>query len=747
MDIKHKESIVAFLLTGALLLNGCGLVRKSGEKIAETVSDTTPYYESQLLVLGDEYKDSKEYSFSNVTAQYFCDDYVGISVNAEKQGEDGVRFLEIYDYSGDLITQTDLNALEPGKSLILECMGKTNRGIGAILEDEQSHALSIYIIDTDTWEWQKQVCLEASSLKTSCSPKKLFDTDEDFVFTYDWMDGSYFRTDIVRVTDSGEIVYDRQIESKSPVANAELWDGKLIYQDEIEGYYSLNPDTGETENISMPDDIYSAYKYSSMVVPGGKIIAKEGMQIRQYDLENGSDTIVQDLNYTDYNAYNLCDGWLAYAGQERIVILDLSASRNEESGRCKLIVLTKTDTNPHAGKKILEAATIWGMYPEIGEAQKVYNLADREHFVYITTKYDVDGFQVPDYYQGEPTLADIVTMVTDELAVDIRNGTGPDIVFGLGDTTQLDSEAFLVDLYPYIDGNDGIVRADYLENCFGAFDQDGKLYQIPLTMSVLGILTDKKNAPGAKAGFTFDEYKDLVANKCSGVDPINISNNREMYFRLLYCAMQDQFISQNKLNVDNPEFMALAEYVKDNVIKDGYSSEIDSSDAQWVALYDIYYDMLSLPLYDPDVDLYGAPSYDGRGPMVSVFNTIAVTSCSSDYTAAWQFVKTAIGYEVQRSITGSNPINRAALMDYAKQAVKDANKTYKKMYIDIELGENDIDRYVQMLEKADCAASYDTEVYQVMLEELEPYFEGQKDLESVVSIIQDRAQTVLDERG
>ena len=34
----------------------------------------------------------------------------------------------------------------------------------------------------------------------------------------------------------------------------------------------------------------------------------------------------------------------------------------------------------------------------------------------------------------------------------------------------------------------------------------------------------------------------------------------------------------------------------------------------------------------------------------------------------------------------------------------------------------------------------------IIIEEMPPYFLEQKDLESVVAIIQDRAQTVLDER-
>ena len=43
--------------------------------------------------------------------------------------------------------------------------------------------------------------------------------------------------------------------------------------------------------------------------------------------------------------------------------------------------------------------------------------------------------------------------------------------------------------------------------------------------------------------------------------------------------------------------------------------------------------------------------------------------------------------------------------------------------------------------------SADSAINSILIEEMPAYFLGQKDLDSVVVIIQDRAQKVLDERG
>ena len=41
----------------------------------------------------------------------------------------------------------------------------------------------------------------------------------------------------------------------------------------------------------------------------------------------------------------------------------------------------------------------------------------------------------------------------------------------------------------------------------------------------------------------------------------------------------------------------------------------------------------------------------------------------------------------------------------------------------------------------------DADISKILIEEMPAYFTGQKDLDSVIAIVQDRVQKVLDERG
>lgn len=746
-----KKSIIAISLVCILLINACSISKPTNLKTPDKVSDTAEYYKGHFLVLADQYMNKSKYSYADVTPKYIGDNYVAVSVRTERTQDNEFitdELIELYDYNGDLVLQTDLNEIEPDKSFSEICMGTTKNGISLLLADNNTSYLAMYVFDINSLKWNKLFDLDLSlkDFRKGFFPVKIFEQEDGFAVLYNWLDGNYYKSNIVKLDYKGNVLLNKEIESNSSISNADLWDGSLVYQDEQTGFCTLDLNTGKRQLVQMSSALYDIYKYFGSVVSDGRIIAKDGHEIRQYDIASGTEKVIQDLNYTDYNIYSLYNGYLAYYGKERTVILDLWATRNEASGRCKLIVLDKLDKNPYAGKKVLEVAPIWGITDVLGEAQRAFNQTNKKYFSYITTRYDIKHFKVPDYNKTETTLANQVTLITDQLTVDIRNGIGPDVIIGLGDTNRLDTEEYLVDLNPYINSRDGIDKADYFGNAIDAFSVDGHLYQMPLTINVLGILTDKNNIPAGRSGFSFDQYDAFVRDVCDGIDPISIGNNRESYFRYLFCSMHDLFVSNNTIDVDNDAFRILSKYAKNNISIDGYASGTETSGADWVVLSNIYYDLISTKCIETNSDIFGAPSVDDRGPMITNFNTIAITTCSSDYKSSWSFVKETIGYEAQKASANENPINRAAFYDFAKTAIKDANITLKERYDPRVLDETYIERYITMLEKANCVATFDSEIYQVIIEELQPYYAGDKDLDKVIPVIKNRCQTILNER-
>ena len=616
--------------------------------------------------------------------------------------------------------------------------------MNVLLSDKKDSSVALYSVDNATLSWKKQFDISLKSFRSGFEADCIFEAEDGYIVVYRWLEGSNFKSSVARLDRSGNIIWDIEPGTKTTLYRVNVWNDALLYNDDSNVFYKLDLKTGKEQKIPM-NDALKKYNFDVRILPDGYIVDIIGHEIRQYNLNDNTEEVLLDINYSNINMDDLWQG-LIFAGKNKIITQDFSSSRNEMWGRCKLTVLEKADKNPYAGKKVLEIAPVWGIDKTIGEAQQVFNKNNKDYFAYISTRYDSTFFSLPEYQQEAETLADTVNLITDQLAVDIRNGNGPDIIIGLGDSTQLDSQDFLVNLYPYIDGKNGINKSEYFENAFEAFKSDGKLYQIPLSVHVYGIMTGKANVADGKKGFTFDEYNRFVNETCNGTDPISIGNDRQHYFYYLFCSMKDQFINNGKMNIDNGSFRSLIDYSKNNISETPYSEETEPNGARWIVLSDAYYDLAERPYFNSSSDLYGAPSFDGRGPMMACFNTVAVTSCSSDLNVSWEFVKTAICYDVQKNIAGENPINRAAFNEYAATALKEANITLKERHEGRVLDDSDIGRYVHMLEKAECVASYDTQVYKVMIEELQPYYADKKGIDETIRIITDRCQKVLDER-
>ena len=745
-DILMKTKALIIFMVCVLLLSACSRVKNNSSKTPDVVPETASYYEGHKVVLADEYKDEKKYPSSYIAPKCYLDEYIAVYISANKSSnsESIENYINLYGYNGELKQQTDLSKLENGKSYSSCCIGKSKNGMNVLLKDTKSSVVAFYTVDNETMKWQKQFDVSLKSLKSGFEANKLLETEDGIIVVYDWLEGSIFKSAIAKLDYSGNLIWDVDPSTKNTLFEADIWNGDLLFNDDSFQLYKLDLKTGKEQKIQM-NDALKAYSSNARVLPEGFVVDIIGHEIKQYNLNDNTEEVLFDINYSNINMNDLWQG-LTFVGNNRIITKDYSSSRNEMPGRCKLTILEKAEKNPHAGKKILEIAPIWGIDEIIGETQQVFNKNSKDYYAYISTRYDSEYFSLPEYYQEEETLADTVNLITDQLAVDIRNGNGPDIIIGLGDSTQLDSQDYLVNLYPYIDGKNGINKADYFENAFEAFKSDGKLFQIPLGVHVLGIMTDKANIADGKKGFTFDEYSRFVKETCNGIDPISFGNDRQNYFYFLFCAMHDQFISNNKINVDSAEFRSLIEYSKNSISENCYSDETEANGAKWVVLSDVYYDLVEHPCYDPSYDIFGAPSADGRGPMMTCFNTIAITACSSDLNVSWEFVKTSIGYDAQKTIFGENPINRAAFNKYAKTALKEANITLKERHESRVLDDSVIDIYVHMLERAECVASYDTQVYKVIIEELQPYYADKKGIDETVKIISDRCQKVLDER-
>jgi len=430
----------------------------------------------------------------------------------------------------------------------------------------------------------------------------------------------------------------------------------------------------------------------------------------------------------------------------------------------QIIELTKADRNPHAGKTVLTLNAEW-IDENTGKAIEVFNKTSEEFFIEVTNRYQGNGnswFEdgVYEMDEDEQQLYNLNSAAArnNEIAMDIMNGDGPDILFNTFNCDSLNNSEYLVDLTPYISNLDS---NDYFTNIIEGSKTGDAVYQLPVTFAINGIFTDAENAGSSGIGFTLDEYHTFVKTTLNGTDIIPLG--QAFYFTFLFSSMSDTFISDGKADFTGPEYKELADYVKNYVPEKSSSIENIPWEVSQVAEYGMgCYGIGSLfQKYNEQIKnptILGIPSIDGRGPMFSTFSSVAISAKAANINACAEFVKLLLSDEIQKDYALDDyfVLNRNSFREAAETAIVYYNNGGQRFHSGNRMSmlingepftDKDIDNVERIILSCSTLEKSDADICKILVEEMPPYFLDQKDLDSVIKIAQDRAQKVLDERG
>ena len=433
--------------------------------------------------------------------------------------------------------------------------------------------------------------------------------------------------------------------------------------------------------------------------------------------------------------------------------------------------ITKASTNPNAGKTVLELYATNGYVDQtISEAIVRFNETNKEYFIEVTGRYTADGvyYYMPDDSQDDVSnemLQDNISL-NDKLAMDIMNGIGPDILIFTDDMGRLNNSNNLADLSMYLGELD---QDKYFTNVINAAKTDGKLYQLPVTFGIEGIHTDSGNAGASGLGFTTKEYEEFLYGPLNGYDLDQAG--QAYYFANLFNAMSDKFIANGKVDFSGPEFAELAEFVKNNVREKAPTMDSDEmsnekrfqndSTARLVEYASIVMYLSGVNDMKGSRAILGIPSSDGRGPMLTTILSVAVSAQAVNVEACAEFAKLLLSDEIQTKYAVSDHFtvnrevykkNEGLILDYCNGARGNQefgidHRTFEPVKNRMKFTEDDMSYLENIILNCSHFNSSDASVNIILIEEMPPYFLGQKDLNSVIKIAQDRAQKVLDERG
>lgn len=365
------------------------------------------------------------------------------------------------------------------------------------------------------------------------------------------------------------------------------------------------------------------------------------------------------------------------------------------------------------GKQTLHIAAANGSL-ELDDLVKQFNRAHR------------DCVAVIDYYPEN---------AYDRLCTEMMAGDGPDVL----DLTCLSlplNSSYLVDLYPYIDADPDLDRDMFVPTVISSLELNGQLTSLPAAFVVL-TMTARVADVGERTDWTIEELQNLWEQRTDDIFLMSGWMDRHNFLSWLATLTTGDFIDweNSTARYDSEDFIRQLQFCETLSDYMEYNDEIaekpclaEFEDVQnLVRVNGIRYN------YKEDFTYIGFP---GDGEYGSFFDVnqlhFAISANSDKKELAWEFIRLALTKKNQEMICDSWQLP-------IRQDVMDAR-------IETVVGNvSDRQRFRQLIQKPLRFTSWNDTIHQIVTEEGEAYFSGQRTVEETAERIQNRVTLFLSE--
>lgn len=337
--------------------------------------------------------------------------------------------------------------------------------------------------------------------------------------------------------------------------------------------------------------------------------------------------------------------------------------------------------------------------------------------------------------------------------IDIATGTGADIICSdaMTDPWNYVAGGLLEDLSPYMERS-GVTEEAYFPSAFRSWIKDGKVYGVNLSLLPTGIWLSEDLLGGREV----PDVETLVQKMLEYDGDKKWWWDSSWILHYLIRGSEDMWglIDWEKGSCDftGELFTNMLRAAK----KHGgdYSNKDEDCLADWVGYG---YEAENSPEYmeqEKKVPV-GFLFDDGAHPLVNEYGTIGISSSSSCKEGAWEFLRLMLGETPQMNVVtkftvlrGAGPANRAAFKKLAAQTEKEAERGSIGVYRNDVPVVYDINRraaVIATLEDARFAPINTSDIQDIILTEADAYFCGDKSVEEVCKVIQNRVKLYLDE--
>lgn len=512
---------------------------------------------------------------------------------------------------------------------------------------------------------------------------------------------------------------------------------------------------------NLPPNCYNAKIAAG---PNGGILLNGSESLFEYDLE--TKTYKELLGWLDCDmnpdyvqrAYGMENG-------------DILVYYEEWTGNApSLILLKKTAASEVVKKEVLTLGCM-GLSQDIQSAVVDFNKSNEQYKIEVTDYTASIDWSIAD----ENAYSDAQTRFLN----DIITGNGPDL-FLAGDVNlaQFVEKGIIEDLTPYLEASKVLNRDDLFASILNAMTMDGVLCSIPTSFNVSG-LVGRASEIGDKKGWTVDELMAYLAQHPDAKWLSYANPSLVLQYSLMFDM--DSYINweTGECSFDTPEFKKVLELAAGYY---GIEPNYDSSLPKQLANHEVLMDTLGMStitdyqvtklMFGEPITIIGFPTADGEGGIAASMNSSLCINASSEHKdVAWSFIESTLTEEALKDsmFMWGIPINKNVFDEQLKEAmtptyetdmegnqVLDENgnpieiSTHSYGWDDVTFDiyaatEEDADAVMEIINRVDTVASYDEQLMNIVFEEAESYFAGQKSVDEVADIIQSRVKIYVNE--
>ena len=525
--------------------------------------------------------------------------------------------------------------------------------------------------------------------------------------------------------------------------------------------------------VALPNDAYNLY------AGGGDydLYYNSGINLYGYDAATGESTKL--LNWMDCDINGNDMNGISFGSDGRILVVlnhwtynRYSDDDSNSRSTGEIAVVSKVPYESVPQKTVLTLATQYMGGSNLSNAIIKFN---RNNDKYRISVKDYSEYNTEDDYSAGLT----------KLTTEILAGNLPDMLLLNGNMPyeQYAAKGILEDLYPYIDSDSEMSREDFFPTVLAALEVDGKLCQAASGFGIQAVM-GPKSVVGDTPGWTYEQYNEALSQMPEGCVGFSRYMTRDSMLQTLLAADTDYYVNwtTGECRFDTPEFADMlnfaaqfpADYPEDDVYVDERELISEGKQMLTTAYISSFDDILYNDVYfGPGNATYiGYPTNEGVGNLLTINGGIAITKNCADKDGAWQFVRSFLTEKGQDEMydyylpTNIKLFDRYLEHEMVQEYEKDADGNYVldengeripiskggwgmmdgTTYEIYAITQEQADQLKELINNTTKLANYNDSVFDIVNEQAQAFFAGQKSAEEVAKLIQSKANIYVNEQ-